>query len=324
MSSPSRRPSATAALPARIFSTPPEAFRENFNRRAFPVAHNLGGHPLFDLDRLVELSKTLWSTGEGRVIFQGGDTRVDRRWDEAPKKALSVMEAIRRIDESGSWVLLKGVQKDPDYQRLLDQTIAELEELTAYPLRQEMSWLDAYIFIASPGCVTPYHIDHESNFLLQIHGEKDDNLFDPSDPDALKEEEIECYYAGDLSAAKFREGVQTRAHVFRLAPGVGVHHPVRWPHWVRNGSDYSVSLSVLFFLREYDREAKVYQFNHFLRRFMRPLPPGRSAMRDRLKRLALESFSGRHKPQRKEEVLRSGLERFEKLFGRHGSPAPRA
>ena len=32
---------------------------------------------------------------------------------------------------------------------------------------------EAFIFISSPNTVTPYHMDPEYNFLLQIRGTKD-------------------------------------------------------------------------------------------------------------------------------------------------------
>lgn len=34
-------------------------FRENFNRASFQFAHHLAGHPLFELPRLLELSRGL-------------------------------------------------------------------------------------------------------------------------------------------------------------------------------------------------------------------------------------------------------------------------
>ena len=306
-------------LPEKIFTASPD-FRQNFNRRAFPFTHNLADHPLFEIPRLVELSKMLWSTGEGRVIFQGGDTRVDRRWDQAPRKALSVMNAIARIEESGSWVLLRSVQKDPAYQRLLDKSMAELADLTGVPLQRETSCVDAYIFIASPHCVTPYHIDHESNFLLQIHGQKEDNLFDGGDRSILTDEEIENHYVDSLHGAQYREVNQSKANVFPLVPGTGVHHPVRWPHWVRNGPTYSVSLSVLFFLKDYDRQAHVYQFNHLLRSLkMNPTPPGHSAWRDGLKAFTVGRFGKGEKAANKDEMLRYGIRRLESSVQTAGS-----
>jgi len=35
----------------------PEVFRKNFNRRHFILQHELTGHPLFELPRLIELAR---------------------------------------------------------------------------------------------------------------------------------------------------------------------------------------------------------------------------------------------------------------------------
>lgn len=314
-----------ARLPDRIFRTDAAVFRENFNRRAFDFSHNLGDHPLFDLARLAELAKTLWGTGSGRVACQVGSFGRTERLDERPTKALSVVQAISRIRESGSWVLLKSAQVDPDYAALLDRCMNELEELSGRALRREISWLDAYVFIASPGSLTPYHIDHECNFVLQIHGTKRDTLYDPS---VLTTEDLERYYMGDLSGARWREDCEASARAHVLTPGLGVHHPTRWPHWVQNGEDdYTVMLSVLFFLRGDDREARVWQVNHALRRLGRtPTPPGRSAWRDGLKRLALAPFPPTRSFANKGDVIRHGvgrLQALERVFARR-TPAPPA
>ncbi|MBC8645669.1 MAG: cupin-like domain-containing protein [Thermoanaerobaculia bacterium] len=296
-------------LPRRIFEAEPGSFRGQFNRLPFSFSHNLGNHPLFDLPRLTRLCRTL-DRIPGRTSFQSANSRVTQGWSvPLPTEVSSAAQAIERIHESGSWVLLKSIQEDPEYAELLRQCLAELQELTGEDLRREITWSDAYVFIASPRAMTPYHIDHESNFLIQIHGEKDVNLFDPSDRSILTEEEIERYYIGEMSAAVYREEVQKKAHVFRLKPGVGVHHPVRAPHWVQNGEDYSVSLSVLFFLRDFDLQARVYQVNHYLRKLhLSPTPPGQSALRDAMKILPLGNLG--HKPRTKSEVIRFGYKKF--------------
>ncbi|MFN2387003.1 MAG: cupin-like domain-containing protein [Thermoanaerobaculia bacterium] len=296
-------------LPERIFSAEPGSFRTQFNRLPFSFSHNLGNHPLFELPRLIELCRLLDRT-PGRTSFQSADCRVSQGWRvPLPQQVSSAAEAIERIHESGSWVLLKGVQEDPEYGEVLRRFLAELQDLTGRDLRREITWSDAYVFVASPRALTPYHIDHESNFLLQIHGEKELNLFDPSDRTILTDEEIERYYIGEMSAAVYREEVQPKAYVFRLQPGVGAHHPARAPHWVRNGDDYSVSLSIPFCLRENDLEARVYQVNHHLRKLrLSPTPPGQSALRDKAKILLLGNFG--HKPKTKAEVIRFGYKKY--------------
>jgi hypothetical protein len=301
----------TQTLPPRIFNHSSGELGERFNRLPFALSHNLGGHPLFELPRLVELAKTLWALAGGKVLFQEGDAAFKNRWDEIPKKALSFIEGIREIQQSGSWVLLKSIQEDPEYQNCIEHCVNELSELTGVNLKKEITWIDGYIFIASPGAVTPHHIDHETNFLLQVHGEKQINVGDPGDRSTLFEEEIENYYKGDLSAAGFKQVSQEKAFVFPMTPGTGVHIPSKGPHWVRNGDEYSVSFSINFCMRETDLKSRVYLCNHYLRKLnYDPTPPDRSALKDRLKIMALSNF-GRGKPANKFELLRKNIKRLD-------------
>ena len=60
------------------------------------------------------------------------------------------------------------------------------------------------------------------------------------------------------------------------------------PHWVRNGDAVSVSFSVTFRSRAFERRAQVYAMNARLRRRRRvPAPVGASALRDALKGFSL-------------------------------------
>lgn len=299
-------PNPPAAAPLRIFEPDVGTFRERFNRKSFQYRHTLAGHPLFELPRIADLALKLWGTGKGLVTMKAGDTTVAGGWTDMPGKSMSLVKAIRELPESGAWLMLKNVYLDPEYRALMDQGYRDLSELTGLDVARDVSWPDAYIFVASPRSITPYHFDHESTFLMQIHGEKTYNIFDPAE---LSEEEIEKYYLGDLSSARYREESQPRAAAYELKPGLGVHQPPRAPHWVRNGPEYSVSFSILSCMKAWDREAPVYQVNHYLRSFgMTPTPPGRSAWRDGLKQ-ALLNTPARRNPASKNDLLRAGLER---------------
>jgi hypothetical protein len=294
-------------LPHRIIEPALSEFQENFNRAPFLFSHNLKEHSLFEIPRLVELSNMLHS--KGHVFCRASDHSPDRKWDELPSKE-NTAEAISHIQESESFVMLSSTHLDSEYKALRDQALAELEELTSLPLHKEITWSIATIIIASPDAVTPYHFDHDCNFLFQIHGEKDVHLFNQYDRSVLTEEEIERYYLGDLSSADYREENQSKASTYHLVPGNGVHQPVRAPHWVRNGKDYSVSLSINFCLQNCDLQAKVYQCNYYLRKFgMRPSPPGRSGWQDKVKSSVVEMFSKRT-PESHNELLFSGIDRM--------------
>jgi hypothetical protein len=297
-----------------IFNSNGEEFRQSYNCSPFIFSHNLAGNPLFEIPRLVELSKTLSSKDEYRKPrCHVADVPIDHKWADAQLKE-RVSEAIENIAESNAWVLLYSVQVDPDYALLLDRIVTELENQVGMPLRQEITWLDAYIFIASPDAVTHYHIDHEATFLFQIKGEREANVFDPKDRLILSEPEIESYFQGNLDAAIYKSENQDKAHVYNLTPGRGVHHPVLAPHCYKNGGGYSIALGVHFCLRSYDLISRVYQVNYFLRKLgFNPTPPGQSALQDRLKIFLIGLFSKR-KPTDKFELMDSGLQRIRALL----------
>ncbi|MBN3907813.1 MAG: transcription factor [Nostoc sp. NMS1] len=300
-------------LSKQIIQSDVSTFQENFNCSHFKFSHNLAGHPLFEIPRLVDLANTILSQGRTDKI-QSYTSRVpiQQKWNHRPG-INEITEAIAHIEESDSWVMLEDVQVDPEYAALLNQIITELEDLIGKPLRQEMTWLGAYIFIASPNSITPYHIDSELNFLFQIQGEKDMSLFNQNDRSILSEEEIEKFYIGDLNVANYREENQSKASVYHLEPGKGVHHPILAPHWAKNGNNVSVALSVLFYLRPYDLKARVYQVNSYLRKLgFKPTPPGKSALRDRIKIFALGLLCDR-RPKSKFAILRSGILRVKSI-----------
>ena len=84
----------------------------------------------------------------------------------------------------------------------------------------------AFVFISSPSAVTPYHIDPEHNFLLQIRGWKTMSVFPEADRSLISEQELESFYSGAHRNLVFRERYQDKAEVFRLDAGVGLHVPV--------------------------------------------------------------------------------------------------
>jgi putative methyltransferase (TIGR04325 family) len=302
-------PKSTAVLPQNIIEASPD-FREKFNQASFQFSHNLTKHPLFQIPRLVELANFVAAKDRGKVIcLTAGQIPIDCKWSDRIHKD-RFAEALARIEESNTLVLINDAQLDPEYQALLDQIVIELEELTGAPLRQEITWVDAYIFITSPNSVTNYHIDHESNFLFQIHGEKEVNLFDQNDRTILTDQELEDFYTGNIQAAIYKPEQQSKASVYHLTPGQGVHHPVNAPHWVKTGDRFSITLSVLFYMRPFDLKARTYQINYILRKLrLKSTPPGQSILLDNIKINLVELFSQR-KPKKKYDVVRSGINRI--------------
>ncbi|HEY2783362.1 MAG TPA: hypothetical protein VGJ05_00165 [Fimbriiglobus sp.] len=266
--------------PGRLIGGDPQVFREKFNRYCFEFTHELSNNPLFELPRLIELAKSM---PPNDIFFNAGDVRVGQRASEIPPSKMSAEELLHDIEHSGAWILVKRARRDPEYAKLLDRGLAEFQDLTGGALPKDMWKRDALVFITSPNRVTSYHLDRECNFLLQIKGDKTIHIYDRYDRDVLPETELEYFWTKDNTAGTFKEHLLDRAKVFQLAPGKAVHIPVNSPHWLKNGDNISVTLSLNFQFKE-SVLGNIYKTNYLLRKVgFRPTPPGRSRILDTVK-----------------------------------------
>ncbi len=273
-------------------------FREDFDRRDFPVAHNLADCPLFTLPRLVELAAATASSRPNDVYYDAGNVAVSQRWSDSPKLEEPVDVTMRRIETSGAWIVLRQVNLHPGYAGVLESCVQDMLRLSGRQLKERMKRIEIIVFVTSPQRVTTYHIDRECSFLLQVHGEKEINIFDRDDREVLPEQELERFWTVDNNAAQYKHDLQARAHVYQLKPGDGVHIPVNAPHWLRNGGDVSISVNFNFWEHDSAR-ANLYRANYYLRQMgIAPTAPFLSTGRDALKnRFGAAAFAAR-------EVLR--------------------
>jgi hypothetical protein len=281
----------------------PDTFREHFNNRHFVLQHELSGHPLFELPRLIELARATSVSRPDDLYYDAGVTDLNERWGTSPC-AFAVDETIQRIESAGAFIILKRAESDPAYAEVLQRCMSDLLEVSGRELAKRMRRQEVILFITSPRRITTYHIDSETNFLLQLHGEKDISIFSKFDREVLPEDEIERFWCEDNNAAVYKPQLQHHADVVRLKPGNGVHIPVNAPHWVQNDNNISVSVSINY--HNWDREyAHLYTANYFLRRKLglSPTPPARSALLDSIKRpvgaLLLKYRDKRYGPVRK-------------------------
>jgi hypothetical protein len=270
-------------------------FRSKFNRQTFQFGHLLSETNLFSIDRLFELAQRILSKSatDRFAAVNYRQANVGTKIGTMPN--LELLKTISKLDQIGSWVKLSHIQDfDLDYATVLDVLIAECEGLLDQPIRKNITWSTMTVFIASPKIPTPFHIDHESNFLFQIRGDKEVCLFDPDDRELVTDKEVEEFYLGNPGAAVYKEHLQSRGTVYRLTPDAAVHLPPLTPHWVKNGDNISVSVSISFSLRSLDKVARIYQANSFLRTCgLKPTPPGTSPAKDRIKATLVSCFKSR-------------------------------
>jgi hypothetical protein len=195
-------------------------------------------------------------------------------------------------------VILKHVEQDPEIGPMLRAFLSEVVDLVGPEMRDDVIVGEALVLLASPNRVTSYHIDAESNYLVQLSGDKTLNVFSPTDRTLVTDQELERFHDGDYNGAIYKPDRQQDARTYDLRAGFGVHIPVGAPHWVRNGDNVSVALSINYELRSVHRLSQIYKINRRLRRLgAAPTAPGVSQWRDRLKLAAASRLTSNQPPQ---------------------------
>jgi hypothetical protein len=144
-----------------------------------------------------------------------------------------------------------------------------------------------YIFISSPDAVTPYHFDPEHNILLQLVGSKTMTQFPAGDPTFAPDEVHENYHLGGPRELPWNECLLDGGTPFPLTPGEALFVPVMAPHFVHNGPESSISLSITWRSEWSYAEAAARCFNGTVRRLgLSPRAPGRWPADNRAKALA--------------------------------------
>jgi hypothetical protein len=238
-----------------------DRLRGYYPERPGKLAHGLAGHALLTLEALVELGKRL---PRDCVEYNPGDLPYGVEPDAVGDNGLSVEETIRSIEQCGSWMVLKHVDRDPSYKALLEEALGELAGVVE-PVSGEMVTKVGYIFVSSPDAVTPFHLDPEHNVLLQIRGTKT-MMIVPGDESVVPPEKHESYHLGGHRNVPWSGDYEARGHRFELAPGDAVHVPLMWPHWVRNGPEPSISFSITWKSHWIYQEADARGMNHLLRK----------------------------------------------------------
>ena len=257
-----------------------------------PFKHNWHLHPLFQIDNLAELAKRLALTDQCRFIKR--DTKIDSPFDHTNKNydGKNIEDVFKHIEESRSWVALYNVQTDEIYRQFIRDMLASAQHLI--PNYNKIFDVRAYLFISAPPSVTPFHIDNENNFWLQIHGRKTLNVWDRHDQEIIPADVVEKFIVngGDLQKVVFKEENLSKSFEFDSGPGDGVYFPSTTPHmtrsdtsWVNPGNGVTASIGLTFYTPETRKVAYVHSFNNFLRRFLgsQPRPPRQSNNIDRLK-----------------------------------------
>jgi hypothetical protein len=284
------------------------ALRRDFPHKPFAIRHRLAGNPLLTLPRIAQLAAQL---PRDLIEYNSGNVAISQDPDATPTIDLDPAEVVDNIETAGAWMVLKRVENSPEYRQLMEDALLSVARARGCNslLDAGFEQLEGFLFVSSPNSTTPFHLDSEDNFFVQIHGEKLFTIFDNTDRSIVSEDEIERSMTKHRNL-KFDDSFAPRGTEFHLSEGCGCYVPYQWPHSVRTVGSHSISLAITWKTREVRRLNDLRFFNSMLRGIGLPQPPpGRQPLRDALKLAFYRSVITAIKPLRASLALRRALRR---------------
>ena len=286
------QPTTTSATSARDrFRVDVEDAATFSTRRIGRLRHNFHEHPLMQLPELERLAKELMPIDGCRFIRPGLDQGSKFDIGPKPTDGRTIDEVFRQLEEPASWIALYNVERIPRYEALLTEALATVRPFVERD-QSGIFLITGFIFISAPPSVTPFHIDRENNFWLQIRGRKVMNVWDHTDRVVVPARDVEEFIVNHaMDSIRLKDAFRPRSHEFDVGPGDGVYFPSTSPHmtrsdrdWVKPGDGISVSIGVNFYTPLTRTHARVHQFNEAIRRFgVNPTSPGVSIVKDLIK-----------------------------------------
>jgi hypothetical protein len=251
-----------------------------------PYRHDLADHPLLGTEAIAGLAERLGSDSVSSQAAVKPLLETDPAFLTLTTETIA--DRIRNLAVTDSWFTLLNIEQDEPYRGLVDEILDALADRSGLQ-RADLRRRQGFVFASSPGSVTPAHFDVEHSLLMQLSGHR--TLSFGTFPSA-GEREREVHRMWTQASFGRMEAMPEPTTQVELGPRVGAYIPPYTPHWISNGDESSLSLTVTFYERSNEDESAVQVLNERLRGWgIRPRPYGERPARDRLKASAMRGYA---------------------------------
>jgi hypothetical protein len=267
----------------------PASYSALYNNTPFDFQHNLHKLDLFQFEAICDLAGSYTTASPNDYFVTGTSPKADSAFFDTEHIVLKPAEAIRKLDEKPTRILLKRPENyDARFRTLMNGLLEQLRALPGGLGNQPIRRIQSSIFVTSAAATTALHFDPEVAFFTQIEGDKDYHAYPPRE---VTEPELENFYSrgrvsiGQLDMSKLNPD---QDHFFPLKAGVGFHQPQNAPHWVQTRAVRSISYSLVYETALDKRIGLTRAFNHFERMVgLTPAPPMKNPKLDEIKARAI-------------------------------------
>lgn len=299
----------SAAAVAPVISAANDALTIDFPLKPFAIRHALASHPLLTLPRIAELAAKL---PRDQIEYSSGKMAISQDPNAVRGIDLDPVEVVRSIETAGAWMVLKRIEFEPEYREILESALLSVARARGFDSIDAAGFeqVEGFMFVSSPNSTTPFHLDSEDNFFVQVHGEKFFTVYDNNDRFIADNDAIERSMTKHRNLT-FDEKFAPRAREFHLFDGDGCYVPFQWPHWVRTANEYSISMAITWKTREVRRINDLHFLNSMLRSVGLPQKaPGTQPTLDKVKLAFYRSVVTMVKPLRGSMAMRKIIRRI--------------
>lgn len=245
-----------------------DAFAVLYPQIAGTFAHGLASNPLFAWDRLAQIV----DQGE-EAMMQVRETLPDGRFEPIAHMPASKGSLVERLPHTQNWIMLRDLDRWPDFAPLVADIHAAIASV-AQARTGDLLLPTAYLFLSSPGLLTPLHFDPEFNILFHISGDKDFTVL-RSGAGVPNAQDNEIFHQDGDNLIVWQDCFAEQGETFALTPGDALHVPFKAAHCVKVGTTPSISLSVTWRSRDSLLQDDAWAMNAWLRRRgLAPSPVG--------------------------------------------------
>jgi ribosomal protein L16 Arg81 hydroxylase len=294
---------------APVITADNESLKRDFPLKPFAIKHKLAGHPLLTLPRIAQFAAEL---PRDQIEYWSGNAAISQDPDKVKGVDLDPVEVVNRIQTAGAWMVLKRVEKSPEYRQLLEDALTSVARARGFRTVKDAGFeqIEGFMFVSSPNSTTPFHMDAEDNFFVQIHGEKTFAIYDNRDGAIADDAQVE-YSTVKHRNVPYNDSFKPRGIEFHLFDGDGCYVPYQWPHWVKTADTYSISMAITWKTKEVRRMNDLHRINAMLRDYSLPqAAPGTNPRLDTVKLAVYRTAAAIVEPLRGSETMRRIIRRI--------------
>lgn len=256
------------------------------DREPFRLNHKIAESPALTMENLTNVILEL---PQENVMFSKELSNLSTNFEAVlvdGKKNLDLKEVVETLRTSNSYIAVRSPELHPSFHELYKDIVKDVEAfMKANNTGDKAIVPSLWLFIASPGAVTPFHFDRFSNFIMQIRGSKELAVFPPGVEEVISAKDTEAYIDWGNQTPKWRDELDIYAHKFNFKAGEAVHIPFTSGHYVKNGNeDISITLSIFYHTNETLEWTKAMRLNNRMRNFgLAPSPVREFKRKDKLK-----------------------------------------